>query len=272
VRSRRPVLVFLIAAATAATLMAACKGGSGPAGSVTPLATSTSMIGVTVTRGSPTPTEDATAGSESPTAPAASPSPEQPLLEAMVLEADDLPDGLVRVSASTSTNADLASAAANPQKQTALLESWGRLLGYDVTFQPGPDAPANLPIRGVNSTASIYKTAGGANQSFADGANTARTQDWAKGYSNLSDVVVREIKQPGLADEVAWIRITGLQGDTKSLILVDDYVLMRRDRVRGFLRVTTLFPASAGQDAYRSEVAAQAARQVQLIDSAIAGS
>ena len=265
--------MILIAAAIALTaaLSIACNS-SGRAGTATPSATGTAggTPGVTVTLTSPTPTQDA--GSETPTAPVASPSPEQPTLEAMVLKADDLPAGLVRVSAVTSTNADVASAAAKPAEQMAILESWGRLLGYDVTFQPGPDAPQDLPIRGVNSTASLYKTPDGAKQSFADGAHTARTQDWQKSYSNLSDVRVREIKQPELADEVAWIRITGLQGDKKDLILVDDFVLLRRGRVRGFLRITTLFPASAGQDAYHSEVGAQAARQVQLIDSAMAGS
>jgi hypothetical protein len=239
--------LFLIATAAliAATLASACDDGQdGASGS--PTATATGVPEATST-----------------------PSPEQQLLEQVVLQAEDLPEGLVQVSAIASPNEDAAQAAANPEEELARLESWGRLFGYDVTFLPGPDSPSDLAVVGVNSTASIYVTSEGASASFADDVEAARSQDWALSYPDLVDLDIREMERPQLADQIVWIRIAGHQEEASGSLYMEDFVVLREGRLRGFLRVTLLFPASASPDDYLEETTNLAARQVERMDAAL---
>lgn len=182
-----------------------------------------------------------------------------------------MPQGLIRVSAVVSSNEEVAQARGDPEEELQRLLEWGRILGYDVTYQPGPDAPPDLTVRAVNSTASLYRTAEGASASFADGARTAETQDWAQSYPDLADLEVSRIDRPDLADEVIWVRVSGLQGEERTALVIDDFVLLRRDRVRAFLRVVSLLGASAGREAGLERVAQMAARQVERIDAALGG-
>jgi hypothetical protein len=244
------LILITIAGVLAATLVSACGDSQGKTpGTTTP----TEAV-------SPTPADMSVPGA-SPTAP-----PEQELLEQMVLQTEDLPAGLSQVSAVASPNEDAAQAAANPEKELARLESWGRLFGYDVVFLPGPDSSPDLTVMGVNSTASIYVTPEGASASFADDVQAARSQDWTASYPDLINLNVQEIKRPQLADEVFWIRITGHQKKAKGPLSIEDFVALRRSRVRGFLRVTSLLPASAKPDASLKRTADLAARQVERIN------
>lgn len=248
--------LFIAASAVlAAALVSACGHGQDEAGTTTPIEAA-----------SPAPADMSEPGA-SPTPP-----PELELLEQMVLQTEDLPAGLSQVSALTSPNEDAAQAAANPEEELARLESWGRLFGYDVVFVPGPDSSPDLTVMGVNSTASIYVTPEGASASLADDVQAARSQDWAASYPELIDLDVQEIKRPQLADEVFWIRITGHEEEAKGPLSIEDFVVLRRSRVRGFLRVTSLFPASASSDAFLEETADLAARQVERIDMGLAES
>ena len=211
-------------------------------------------------------------GTTTPTgaAPTATPSPEQQLLEQVVLQAEDLPAGLVQVGANTSTNEDFAAEAQNPEQELARLESLGRLLGYRVDF-----VPESLPERGiiaVSSAASLYLTPEGASASFADEAQKAQSADWPAAYPDLTDLEVREVERTELADQVIWIRITGLQDGGSGPLGIDDLLVLRRDRVRGFLRVQSRAEASAGRDALLPDVADLAALQIQRIDAALEGS
>lgn len=221
---------------------------------------------------SPTPETTEPSGTPTPTEPSPSPTPvdpEQQLLQQIVLQAEDLPPGFTQVATFYSTNQDLAEAKADPEQELDRLETLGRLLGYDVTYTPGPDTPPDFSVRAVNTTASLYRTPEGASGSFAEGVRTARTQDWSVSYPDLIDLEVREVERPALADEALWTRISGSQ--SPDMLLIEDFVLLRRDRVRAFLRVITLVEASAGNDAFLEEVESWAARQVELIDAALQG-
>ena len=190
------------------------------------------------------------------------------LLDQMLLQADEFVPGLVTVSSSYSTNEDIADAKADPEKEMERLKQFGRQLGHEVTYQPGPDAPTDITIRAVNATASLYREPQGAHESFADGVETARTTDWQATHSDVDDVQVREIDLSGAADEAFWIRISGRQGQD---MLVDDFILLRVERVRGFLRIVHSEQATAGEDAAVAQVKGWAVRQAKLIGAAIDG-
>src|SRR3990170_4476351 len=78
------------------------------------------------------------------------------MLQRMVLRVEDVPQGMQRASAFFTTNEEVAEAQADPQAELAKLERWGRRLGYDVTFAPGPEAPTEEPVRQVQNTVSLY--------------------------------------------------------------------------------------------------------------------
>jgi len=177
------------------------------------------------------------------------------LLEQAVLTVDDLPAGLQRASASFSTNKDVAEAQLNPGEELAKLERWGRRLGYDVAFELLPDAPPDLLIRGVQSTASLYDTSQGASESFADGVSSARAMDWEAGYPELTQLEVTEIDRPDIGDGVFWMRASGFQSlQQGEALLVDDQVALRVGSVRAFLRVVTVFEGGTDRTVYMDEV------------------
>lgn len=217
--------------------------------------------------------QDGSPGTPTPAAsPTATPSPEQQLLEQVVLRAEDLPAGLVQFDAVTTTNEDLAAGEANPEEELARLESLGRLLGYEVNLLPGPDSPPERGIMAVSSAASLYLTTEGASASFADDAQKARDADWLATYPDLTDPAVTEVERPELADEVIWIRITGLQDEGRGPMFIEDFVVLRRSRLRGYLRAVSLVEASTDRDAVLQDVADLAALQVERIDAALEGS
>jgi hypothetical protein len=53
---------------------------------------------------------------------------------------------------------------------------------------------------------------------------------------------------------------------------IEDFIVLRRSRLRGFFRAISLTEASAGRDALLEDIADLAALQIQRIDSAIQGS
>jgi hypothetical protein len=192
-------------------------------------------------------------------------SPERQLLEQVVLRVEDLPAGLVQIDASTSTNVDVAVG----EQELARLENLGRLLGYEVNFVPGSESPPERGVLAATSAASLYLSTQGASTSFADVAQKARDTNWLATYPDLTDLEVREVERPGLADEVIWIRITGLQDGGDGPMSIDDFVVLRRSRLRGFLRAVSVVEPSAGRDALLQDVADLAAIQIQRIDAAL---
>lgn len=195
------------------------------------------------------------------------PSEFEELLPQVVLAEEDLTTGVQQVSAFFSTNQDVADAVIDTEGELAKLEGWGRVLGYDAQFEPGPEAPVDTEVQGVQSTASVYATTQGAADSFAEAVSDARDTAWEERYPGVADLEVEEVDRSDLADEYVWFRISGLDENSGKLV-IDDQVAFRVSSVRGFLRVVTVFDASEPRDVYQDEVA----EWVRLLAARIAGS
>ena len=155
----------------------------------------------------------------------------------MILQADDLPPGFILGEESFGDNGQ---AAAGSDDREALLEEWGRLLGYDVIYQPGSaEALEESPVKGINVSASLYRTEEGAGDSFADARKTADTTDWAANYTGLEQFQQEEIEVGDLADEIVWLHLSGFQPTSSgpNALVTDDLIFFRIDNHRGFLRV-----------------------------------
>ena len=175
------------------------------------------------------------------------------LLPKLVLAEADLPTGVSRVSAFFSTNGDIADAALDPEAELVKLVGWGRVLGYDAQFEPGPEAPTDIEVQGVQSTASAYASTRGAVDSFAEAASGARATDWTKRYPGVGDLEAEEVERSGLADEHVWFRISGFD-ESSGRLVIDDQVAFRVGSIRGFLRVVTVFDPSEARDVYEDKI------------------
>lgn len=160
-------------------------------------------------------------------------------LRRMVLQAEDLPVGFNLIDEEFSTNQDIADASSDPEGQLARLRQWGRILGYDVTYEPsGAAAQGQIIIFTVNSTVSIYESAEGASASFADAAKVARDTNWADYFGGVEDVVVEEVSAPAVADEILWIRIRG-RAEAGEQTFAQDIVILRKGTSRGSLQAAS---------------------------------
>lgn len=204
-------------------------------------------------------------GTGAATATATSPS-DLEILERMVLQLDDLPSGLTEAGSTTSTNESIAAEEVDPEAELDRLESLGRVLGFEADFIPGPDAPPELAVAGVSSAASLYLTSEGASDSFATDAEAARRADWPAAYPDLTTLEVRDVNRPDIADEVLWVRITGLRDGG---MFAEDFIVLRRDRVRGFVRHAALVLSSNDRNVLLADVADLAARQIEHIDATL---
>jgi len=180
-------------------------------------------------------------------------------LSGMVLTLDDLPAGYLEGEPVFTTNEDLA--LGDTEKLAGLVEQ-GRILGYGVDFTRGDVAAAEAPYFGVESAASLYETQGGASDSFAEAAEEARSTDW-EAILGFGETELKEIDR-SIADETAWIRVTGVvglgEGETPVLV-IDDHIVMRQGSARGYLRVSSAIEGSSDRSALLDEVAALAGQQ-----------
>ncbi len=161
------------------------------------------------------------------------------ILQGMVLQPEDLPEGLSRGEELFTTNDQLVSASADPEARRAMLERWGRLLGYEITYQPNVEALGDSPVKGISVSASLYREDEGASESFADAAQTAEETDWAATYTGLTDFQQEMVDVGDLANEIVWLRLTGFQPASSGpdALVTDDLIFFRVGRGRGFLRV-----------------------------------
>ena len=180
------------------------------------------------------------------------------LLKQIALTLGDLPSPFTQTDQNFSTNEQVARGEEDIEGQLANLQRWGRLLGYDVTFEPQSSSNPQ-PIVAIRSTVSLYETAEGASQSFAYAVQAARDRDWAPSHTGFQNLQVQEIQRPGIADEIVWLRISGTTGEGADVdYLADDYVLIREDRARALVRVASR-SASAAQSLFMLEQAADLA-------------
>ncbi len=160
-------------------------------------------------------------------------------LRRMVLQAEELPQGFVQRDELITTNEYQASLSADPEARKDQLENWGRLLGYEVTYQPLGAASDESPVQGINVSSSLYRTEEGAGRSFADAVKEAEERDWGANYAGLTDFQQDEVDASGLADEIVWLRLSGFQPvpDGPGPLVTDDLILFRVGQETGFLRV-----------------------------------
>ena len=188
-------------------------------------------------------------------------------LPRMVLTTDDLPEGYVQDEPSFSTNDDLA---LGDEEKLAKLEEQGRILGYSAPFTRGDVAATEAPYFGVESTASLYEAEAGASDSFAEAVEEARATDW-EAILGFGEMQTEELDL-SIADEALWLRITGVvesgEGQT-AVIVIDDQILIRQGRARGFLRVSSALEGSSDRSALIDEVKALAEEQAGRMDDVL---
>ena len=167
----------------------------------------------------------------------------------MVLQLEDLPSGVILAEESFVTNEESAAASADREGRLVMLEEWGRILGYDVTYQANPEVMEQVGLLLANSTASLYGSEEGASASFADAEQTARTTDWAALFGGAWGMEEEEMASPALTDEMLWLRVTakaevgeGAEEET----LANDIAIFRQGPARASLMVTWVMGRGSG--------------------------
>jgi len=177
------------------------------------------------------------------------------VLEQMVLQPADVPAGFVAIQQTFASNEQVAAESADPQAELAKLKRWGRIWGYEVTYEPGGTAVATATaspsasqaiVFSVDSAVSIYQSAEGASASFAEAAQRARSTDWPSLFSGATDLVVQDVPAPDLADEVLWVRITG-KAEAGEQTFAQDVILLRQGPNRGTLQAGMFGTAEEGR-------------------------
>ncbi|MDP2948385.1 MAG: hypothetical protein Q8P22_02460 [Chloroflexota bacterium] len=195
-------------------------------------------------------------GEATPTAASPSvPAGVKAVLEQMVLQPGEVPAGFTATEQVFGSNEQVAAESADPQAELAKLQRWGRIWGYEVTYEPGGTAVATATaspgasqviVFSVNSAVSLYESAEGASASFAEAAQAARSTDWPALFTGATDLQVQELSAPGLADEVLWLRITA-KAEAREQTFAQDVVLLRQGPNRGTLQVAMFGVAEEGR-------------------------
>ena len=170
-------------------------------------------------------------------------------LRQMVLALEDLPSGVILAEERFVTNEESAAASADREERLAMLEEWGRILGYDVTYQANPEVMEQVGLMLVNSTSSLYGSEEGASASFADAVQTANTTDWAALFGAAQGVEVEEVPSPEWADEMLWLRITAkaaLGEQAEEETFANDIVIFRQGPARASLQVAWVMDRGSG--------------------------
>ena len=166
------------------------------------------------------------------------------VLATMVLQIDDVPQGMQSLGGSFSTNADAASGLGSGPTE-AQLDAWGRILGHKNDFQATEPATESA-ITAISTSVSIYETAQGTSDSFTDRVTSARAVDWATSHSDLTEFEQEEIERDLGVDDMLWLHFTGYKeigaGDRR--LISDDQIVFLVDRAWGF--VGAVSTAAAG--------------------------
>jgi len=161
-------------------------------------------------------------------------------LQQLVLQLDDLPTGVMKVDDRFVTNDVSAASSEDSAQRLAQLEEWGRILGYDVTYQSSPEIMEQIGLLLVNSTASLYSSEDGASDSFDDAVEAAGVTDWASVLGAEQGVDVDELTSPDWVDEMLWLRITAKTAageEPPEETLTSDMVIFRQGPARGSLQI-----------------------------------
>lgn len=164
------------------------------------------------------------------------------MLTGMVLQPEDVPEGIQSLGGGFSTNEDTAGGVGGgPSKEQ--LDEWGRILGYSADYQR-TEPPTGANITAVNTAISVYSAADGAAESFDDRVSSAREVDWQVSYPDVEEFQTTELTPDIDVDGLYWIRISGYQqstGNTRAFF-TDDQILFRIGQAWGFLRAVSTGP------------------------------
>jgi len=170
-------------------------------------------------------------------------SPEvQEQLRQMVLQLKDLPSGVILAEEFFVTAEESAVESADREARLAQLQEWGYILGYDATYQANPEVLSQTGLILATSTASLYGSEEGAEASFADAVETARTTDWADLFGGAQEVQVEEeeMANPPPVDEMLWLRVTAKAAPEVGIgeeTFANDIALFRQGPARASLMV-----------------------------------
>jgi hypothetical protein len=167
-------------------------------------------------------------------------------LLAMTLQQTDVPEGLQSIGGAFTTNADAASGlGGGPSLEQ--FEAWGRILGYGVDHQAS-EPGGGLQVLRVESTASLYRAAQGAADSFKERVARAQAADWQLSHSDLAEFMQEELARDIPVDDLYWLHLSGYQqtGTVVQRLVSDDIIVFRVGRAWGFLNVVSI--AAPGED------------------------
>lgn len=159
------------------------------------------------------------------------------VLASMVLQIDDVPDGMQSLGTSYSTNEDAASGLGRgPTKEQ--LDAWGRILGHSNDFQ-ATEPTTESSITAISTSVSIYQTPQGASDSFTNRVSAARGADWATAHSDLTEFQQEDLQRDLGVDDMLWLHFTGYKeiGPGDRRLISDDQVVFPVDRAWGFIGV-----------------------------------
>jgi hypothetical protein len=207
--------------------------------------------------------DDDGGGDDTPTAavsPTVTRDPLQAGLASVLLQDEDVPEGLEGSGLNFSDNSQVAGP---NQAELERLNTLGRQLGVDLTFVPTDSLADDEPVRGgIQNSASVYTNEDGASQTFRETVDSVRATDWQQSYPDLSEFDVRELDIT-VGDESIWLRVTGTEtcvaqtpmGASPTELpsvtcpaprtIVDDYVIFRAGRVRSLVKVLSAHPIDA---------------------------
>jgi hypothetical protein len=166
----------------------------------------------------------------------------QDQLKRMVLQLEDLPSGVIRAEEFFTTNEESAAESTDREGRLASLKEWGRILCYDVTYQPTPALAGVVGLMLVNSATSLYSSEEGAKASFADAVQTARATlaAGAAGTEGMEAGKMEEVTISPLTDEMLWLRMTAKSAEEAGVeaeTFADDMVIFRQGPARAYLRI-----------------------------------
>src|SRR3990170_6248699 len=132
------------------------------------------------------------------------------ILRQVVLQQADVPSGLQASDEQLTTNEQLIASSPDPKAARREVDEWGRILAFEATFQPEPDAPPDMAVQAISSSASLYGDAAGAGLSYAKAERSIDETDWKSQHPELQDFQQQIVKKGGLADELVWLRLSGV--------------------------------------------------------------
>jgi hypothetical protein len=161
-------------------------------------------------------------------------------LQSMVLQQNEIPEGLENLGGSFSDNAQAASGLGGGATKEQL-DAWGRVLGYQNDYQRG-EPSGTTAANALSTAATLYNNDDGASDSFADRVTRARAADWQQSHPDLTDFQQEEPPVELPADDSLWLHLTGFQqtGPTANRLVSDDILVFRVGRTWGYLNVVSL--------------------------------